>query len=162
MWSAFVLWKELPQFLFTMYEGICRACWQADGSKLEWLSKKHCETYFWEFSYSSRDVAETFQEKRAAVLMNYSRGGSCMFRRVNRAQTFIQSQKKVQTLLWMACGQQRCDFLGRKPAGSASASSWYMWCLVNVSTWWGVTGTEWAVQSLMANIFKPRYCFTVH
>lgn len=78
-----------------------------------------------------------------------------------RTQTFIQSQKTVKTLSWMAYGQQLCEFLGEKRAGSASASSWYVRCLVNVSTSWGVTGTEWAVQSLAAKYFKANmliYC----
>lgn len=61
----------------------------------------------------------------------------------------------------MAYGQQLCDFLGEKPAGSACASSWYVWCLVNVSTLWGVTGTERAVWSLTEKRFKAKiliYC----
>jgi len=41
--------------------------------------------YFWEFSDTDRDVAETFQEKRAAVLRNHSCGGSCMLTRVQNA-----------------------------------------------------------------------------
>lgn len=78
-----------------------------------------------------------------------------------RTQTFIPSLQIVKTLWQMAHGQRLCDFSGEKPAGSASPSSWYVWCLVNVSTWWGVTGTEWAVQSLTAKYFKAKiliYC----
>lgn len=78
-----------------------------------------------------------------------------------RTQTLVPSQKIVKTLLWMAYGQQLCDFSGEKPAGSASASSWCVWHLVNVSTLWGVTGTERAVHSLTAKYFKAQlliYC----
>lgn len=78
-----------------------------------------------------------------------------------RTRTFIPSLQTVKTLRQMGHGQHLCDFLGEKPAGSASPSSWYVWCLVNVSTWWGVTGTEWAVQPLTEKYFKAKiliYC----
>lgn len=156
MKSAFVLCKGFPQFLFSMYESICRAGWALKG-----VSKRHWEMHFWEFSSTSRTWLKHFREKRAAVFVNYSLWWEAVCLGGFRTQTIIPSLQIVKTLWQMAHEQQLSDFLEGKQAGSASPSSWYVWCLVNVSTWWGVTGAEWAVQSLTAKYFKAKiliYC----
>lgn len=145
-----------------MYESSCRAGWQSEHSGLKGVSERHWEMHFWEFSSTSRTWLKHFKGKEQLCLWATPRGGSCVLRRVQNTELYpkpannydLMTDGPWATTLWPS-------FSGEKAAGCASPGSWCVWCLVNVGTWWGVTGTGWAVQSLTAKYFKAKiliYC----